>query len=156
VTGSARGLCAGATFLLGFGAALWLTGAAVGELRGPRAGLMRELNLLRDAARVSALRADRHLGGIAQQQAKDLARGSAVAGARNALELERSARRRGWRGSAPLRELRLRAPDAGAALRTAAASEPPPPFLDPGVTQVGVGLAPIPDGGFIAVILVAP
>jgi hypothetical protein len=156
VTGSARGVWAGVTFLLGFGAALWLTGASAGGLRGPRAGLMRELNLLRSAAHVPALRADRHLGGAAQQQAKELARGSALASARGALELERSARRRGWRGSAPLQELRLRTPDAPAALRALAAASGPAPFLDPGVTHVGVGLAPVPDQGFVAVVLLAP
>jgi hypothetical protein len=99
---SGRGLWAGCTFLLGFAAALWLAGAALGDLRGPRAGLMRELNQLRRAASAPALRPDAALGRAAQQHASDLARGSELAIAALPVELERAARRQGWRGSGPL------------------------------------------------------
>jgi hypothetical protein len=149
VSGSKRGLWAGFTFLLGFGAAIWLSGAAVGELRGPRADLMREVNSLRAAAGVGALRADRHLGQLAQQQAQSLARGSSVASARTAADLERGARSLGWRGSAPLLELRLHAADLAAALASAASGG----LLEPGRANVGVGVAPAQNGERVAVVL---
>jgi len=149
VSGSKRGAWAGFTFLLGFGAVVWLSGAAVGELRGPRADLMRELNALRAAAGVGALRPDRNLGQVAQQHAQSLARGSSVAHARAAADLERGARSRGWHGNGPLIELRLRAADLAGALTGAASGG----LLEPGRANVGVGVAPAPGGERVAVVL---
>ena len=140
---------AGLTFLLGFGLALWLSSSAVGDLRGPRAEVMGELNQLRAAARAPALRADRHLGRVAQQQAMALARGSAMAIARTALDLERDARSRGWRGSAPLLELRLRTADLAGALTNSTNDT----WLEPMRAHAGVGVAPARDGSLIVVLL---
>jgi len=156
MSGTKRGAWAGLTFLIGFAATLWLAGAAIEALRGPRAGLMRELNGLRDSARIPALRPDPHLGRLAQQHARDLARGSALALARGTPELERSARSAGWKGSSPLREIRLRGADPRAALHQAALASAAPAFLEVSANQVGVGLAPAPSGDFVAVILTAP
>jgi len=153
MTGSRRGLWAGGTFLLGFGAALWLAGSALGELRGPRAGLMRELNELRRAASVPPLRPQGALGRVAQTHAADLARNSPLARALAPLDLEREARRQGWKGASPLRQAQLRGADGQAALRDAF---PGSVLADPDLRSVGAGLAPSPDGGFVAVILVAP
>jgi hypothetical protein len=143
-------LQAGLTFLVGFGAVLWLSAAALGELRGPRAGLMRELNTLRAAARLPALRADGHLGRVAQQQADSLARGSRMAAAADAAEFERFARRAGWRGAGPVREVRLRAADPAAVLSAAEA------LRDPLARHAGVGLSPAAQGESWLVILLAP
>jgi hypothetical protein len=144
------------TFLVGFAAMLWLSGAALEELRGPRAGMMRELNALRVSARIEALHPDPHLGRVAQRHARELARGSRLALASGTADLERSARGTGWRGNAPLREWHLRVTDVPAALREANAGPESPAFLDPSAKHVGVGLAPAPEGAFVAVILLAP
>ena len=149
---SGRGLWAGFTFLLGFAAALWLAGAALGDLRGPRAGLMRELNQLRRAASAPELRPDAALGRAAQQHASDLARGSALALAAQPIDLERAARRQGWRGAGPLRPAQVRGAHASTALREAFASGP---LADREARSAGVGLAPGPDGSSVAVILLA-
>jgi hypothetical protein len=135
---------------VGFGLVLWLSAAALGDLRGPRAGLMRELNAQRAAAQLPALRSDRNLGRVAQQQAESLARGSRMAAAADAAELERFARRGGWRGAGPVSELRLRAADPAAELRSAEA------LRDPLARDAGVGLAALAEGGSVLVILLAP
>jgi uncharacterized protein YkwD len=151
--GASRGLWAGATFLVGFMAALWLAGATAGAMRGPRAGLMRELNALRGAAERPPLRSDRHLGQVAAQHAQALARGSALAAASGALELERRARSQGWRGRGPLAELRLRARDAQGELHTLVAGEAGAVLLDTRHTRAGVGLASAADGSQHVVVL---
>jgi hypothetical protein len=152
MNGSRRGLWAGATFLLGFAGALWFAGAALGELRGPRAGLMRELNELRRSASVPVLRPDGALGRVAQEHASDLARDSALALALAPIDLERAARRQGWRGRGPLRQAQVRGSDPASALREAF---PTGVLADPDVRSTGVGLAPAPDGQFVAVVLLA-
>jgi hypothetical protein len=110
---------------------------------------MRELNDLRAAAGMRALRSDRHLGQVAQQHAQSLARGSSVAQTRTALDLERGARSRGWRGSAPLVLLRLGGSDPAAALAGAAGQG----LLDPARAHAGVGVAPAASGEPIAIVL---
>jgi hypothetical protein len=149
VNGSTRGAWAGFAFLLGFAATLWLSAGALAELRGPRADLMRELNALRAAAGLRELRSDRHLAQVAQQHAQSLARGSRVAQAQSALDLERGARSRGWRGNPPLVELRVRGVDLGNALASARDAG----LLEPGRAHVGVGVASGPGGERVAVVL---
>jgi uncharacterized protein YkwD len=146
---------AGLTFLVGFAAVIWLGGAAVEDLRGPRAALMRELNAQRAAAGLSALRADRHLGRVAQGHAQALARGSAVAQMSRPEDLERSARSRGWRGTGPIRELRVRGSDAVGALHALGAPGAWESALDPAASSAGVGLAAAGAGDSVAVVLLA-